>query len=79
MKKTVFLMIGTLTAVTAANAVTLSDLDADGDGMVTFEELTAVLPEISEEVFSTADLNADGMIDEEELTGAQDVGILPAS
>lgn len=79
MKKTVFLMIGSITLATAANAVTLADLDADGDGMVTFEELSAVLPDVSEEVFSTADLNADGMIDEEELTGAQDVGILPAS
>ncbi len=79
MKKTLtFATIGLL-AATAANAVTMEELDSDADGMASFAEVLAVMPDMTVETFELADLNQDGLIDTDELTAAQEAGILPAS
>lgn len=51
--------------------------DADGDGLVTFEELVAAHPEVTEETFAAADTNVDGTLDEEELAAAREAGLIP--
>lgn len=53
-------------------------LDADSDGMVTLEEVQAVMPEISAEAFVTMDTNGDGALDDAELSAAMEAGLLPA-
>lgn len=42
------------------------EIDGDGDGAVSFEELQAVRPEVTEDQFARMDTNADGVISEDE-------------
>lgn len=63
-------------AATAAFAT--SDLDADGDGILTMEEMTAVYPDFTEAQFADADTDGDGMINVDELAAARSLGIIPA-
>lgn len=77
MQKTLILSIGSIMAVSAANAATLETTDSNADGMVSFEELLVVAPDVSEETFRLADVNEDGMIDAEEFAIAQETGLLP--
>lgn len=60
-------------------AADVSELDTDGDGVVTLEELQAAYPEIAAEDFAVMDTNADGVLDDEELSAAQGAGLLPES
>lgn len=62
---------------TAAFAAT--EADANGDGMLTLDEVQAVFPEITTESFSAMDANADGALDGAEVAAAQDAGMLPKS
>nr|WP_257883704.1 hypothetical protein [Roseobacter insulae] len=52
--------------------------DANGDGVLTIDEVQAVYPDITAETFSTMDLNADGALDEAEVQSAQEAGLMPA-
>ncbi|MDJ1009357.1 MAG: hypothetical protein QNJ13_16195 [Paracoccaceae bacterium] len=79
MRKTLILVLGGAFAATMASAATLEEMDANADGMVTFDELLVVMPDVTEEAFTLADANQDGMIDAGEFSTAQDSGILPAS
>lgn len=79
MGKTLTLALGGLFAASMAFAVTLEELDGNADGLVTFDEMIAVSPDVSEDVFRLADVNEDGMIDAEEFVLAQETGLLPAS
>lgn len=51
--------------------------DADGDGLVTMEELTAAYPDVTEEAFTEADTNGDGALNAEELAAAREAGLIP--
>ncbi|SIO13098.1 EF hand [Rhodovulum sp. ES.010] len=53
-------------------------LDADGDGMVSFEEMRAVYPSTTEETFESIDSDGDGMVSEAELASAEEVGLIPS-
>ncbi len=66
-------------ATTAFAAGSLADMDANGDGLLTVDEVQAVYPEMTAEQFSEIDVNADGAIDDAEMSAAQDAGLLPAS
>ena len=63
------------TAVTAQE----TEIDSDGDGMISFGELVVALPETTEESFMAMDLNADGLLDAEEVAAATEAGLLPAA
>lgn len=78
MKQTLILATGSLMAATMLSAATLEEADANADGMVTFDELLVIAPDVSEETFRLADANEDGMIDVEEFGMAQETGLLPA-
>lgn len=78
MRRTIIVVSGALLSATVAGAATMEELDANADGAVTFEELLAVMPDVTEEAFTAADTSADGLIDAEELAAAQDAAILPS-
>jgi hypothetical protein len=53
-------------------------IDVNGDGMYSYAELTAVLPDISEADFGALDVSADGLLDAEEIAAGQEAGLLPS-
>ncbi len=53
-------------------------IDINGDGMYSFPELQAVMPEISEDDFTTLDVSGDGLLDADEIAAATEAGLLPA-
>ncbi|WP_071688965.1 EF-hand domain-containing protein [Nioella sediminis] len=61
----------------AALAAQGAPMDADGDGLVTLEELQAVVPEATEELFTTIDTDDSGTLDLAEVSRAIDMGLLP--
>ena len=63
-----------LVAVMAAEG---APLDADGDGLVTLEELQATMPETTEELFASMDSDDSGALDLAEVTQATEMGLLP--
>ena len=69
--------LGAALSLVATALVAQSMMDADGDGLVSFEELTDVLPDIDVETFNAIDTYGDGMADPSELAAARDAGLLP--
>ncbi len=67
-------------SVLLAASVSAEDLmlDANADGMVTLEEVQAVMPEVTAEAFVAMDSNGDGALDDAELSAAMDAGLLPS-
>lgn len=65
-----------LMAASAAGAALSAD--ANGDGVLTIDEVQAVYPDVTAEAFTTMDLNADGALDEAEVQSAQEAGLMPA-
>ncbi|WP_170363395.1 hypothetical protein [Ruegeria arenilitoris] len=62
-----------------ALAFAQSSADANGDGVLTIEEVQAVVPDMDADAFSLLDANGDGALDEAEITAAQEAGLLPPS
>lgn len=62
-------LIGALTASTAvfAGSISFQKADADQDGFLSFEEISVLMPDMSEEVFKTADVNQDSLLDPAEF------------
>ncbi|TCP63414.1 EF hand domain-containing protein [Rhodovulum bhavnagarense] len=71
-----------ITAMTAillfsTGAAFAAELDANGDGAVTFEEFLAVLPTTTEEAFAAIDTDASGALSAEEIAAAEEAGLIP--
>lgn len=71
-----------LTALTVTGLMlpTLSvaaDLDANGDGVMTIEEVQGMFPDVTPEAFSAMDTDADGVLSAEEALAGQDAGLMP--
>ena len=70
-----------LSAIVAAGLASPSwaatEIDADGDGMLSLEEVQAVYPDVTEEQFTEMDVNGDGALDDDEVTAAQEAGTMP--
>ena len=58
----------------AALAEKLREADKNGDQKVTFEELKAVMPKITQEQFARFDRNKDGVISKEDRVGGNEGG-----
>ena len=56
-----------------------TEIDANGDGLLSIAEVQAVYPDVTAEQFSSMDLNADGALDDDEVQAAQEAGLMPAS
>lgn len=62
-----------------AMAQTMADIDVNGDGKLTIDEVQAVFADVSTDGFCAMDLNADGALDADEVALAQEAGLMPAS
>ena len=76
MTKSIVTTFAFLASATIALAAT--EADTNGDGLLTIDEVQAVMPEISAEAFSAMDLNSDGALDAAEVQAAQEAGLMPA-
>ena len=67
------LVAGAVSVSTAALAqgVTFEDVDSNADGVVSFEEISAVITTVSEDAFKAADANQDGSLDADEFEAIQ--------
>jgi hypothetical protein len=54
-----------------------ADLDVNGDGVLTIDEVQASFPDMTADSFSAMDLNADGALDGDEVAAAQEAGLMP--
>lgn len=76
MKKIVIQTV-TIIALSATALSAQSEMDTDGDGLLSYNELLAAYPAMTEEVFTAIDTNSDGAVDADEMTVANDAGLLP--
>lgn len=56
-----------------------TDLDANGDGMLSVEEVQVAFPDVTAETFMAMDTNTDGLLDADEVALAQESGLMPAT
>lgn len=73
MKKIPYILAATALLVSStafAAGAGFAKVDANGDGRVTFEEISVAMPEVSEEIFKAADINKDGALSQEEYSEA---------
>jgi hypothetical protein len=52
------------------------DVDTNGDGLASFEELQAAYTDFTEQLFQQIDTNADGYIDGDEMSAAEEAGLI---
>ena len=78
MKKTTLALAALATLLTPmlASADMLAELDTNGDGVVTVDELQTVNPDMTAESFSEMDINDDGLLDADEITAAEEAGTI---
>lgn len=74
--KTIFLS-AVITASLAAASWAATNVDANGDGILTLEEVNTAFPDIEAGEFSAMDVNGDGVLDNSEVAAAQEAGLLP--
>ncbi|WP_298817467.1 hypothetical protein [uncultured Roseibium sp.] len=70
---TAAILVGAFTVSSAALAQGMSfeAVDSNQDGFVTFEEITAANPAMSEDLFKAADADQDSMLDPDEFATVQ--------
>lgn len=71
--------VGTMLAALIAApafALTVSDVDTDGDSLISFTEMVVMYPELTEEAFGAVDTSEDSFVDEAELTAALEAGVI---
>lgn len=71
----------TLALMVVAGSATAqsASIDVNGDGMYSFPEVQAAMPDMTEEIFVTLDVTGDGLLDATEIEAAVEAGLLPAS
>lgn len=74
-----YILTALIGAGLSAPAWAASNIDANGDGMMTLEEVQAVYPEITAETFAAMDADQSGALDEDEAAAAMDAGLMPKS
>ena len=64
---------------TAVPAVAQDEaIDINGDGMYSYAELRAALPDISEDTFAVLDTSGDGLLSADEIAAGTAAGLLPS-
>jgi hypothetical protein len=75
--KSTLLAAVVIAAPALAMAQSMADIDVNGDGLLTIDEVQAVMADVSTDGFSAMDLNADGALDADEVASAQEAGLMP--
>ncbi len=70
--------IAVLTVLAVPGFAQSAEIDINGDGMYSYPELQAVMPEMSEDDFVAMDTSGDGLLDADEIAVATEAGLLPA-
>ena len=67
-----------VTAISPALAMSNSavEVDTNGDGVLSLEEVQAVWPSVTTEDFETMDANVDGSLDDTEIKTAEEAGMM---
>ena len=73
-----FSTIALLGFAAGAGAQGVGALDANGDGVLTIDEVQLVMTELTAEEFAAMDINGDGALDGAEVDAAREAGLLPA-
>ena len=60
-------------------ALTISDVDTDGDSLISFDEMAVSYPDLTEDTFAEVDTSGDSFVDETELSAALEAGTIEAS
>ena len=55
----------------------IAELDTNGDGLITADELSAVFPDVTAETFAEIDADGNGAMDDEEMAAAVAAGLIP--
>lgn len=71
--------LAALTVPVLAISAGATEVDANGDGLLSVTEVQAVYPDVTAEQFSAMDLNADGALDDGEVEAATEAGMMPAA
>lgn len=71
-------MAALVTAISPALAMSNSavEVDTNGDGVLSLEEVQAVWPSVTTEDFEKMDANADGSLDDTEIKTAEEAGMM---
>ncbi|MEM8980675.1 MAG: EF-hand domain-containing protein [Pseudomonadota bacterium] len=76
--KHLILPIALLGAATAAWAMTsVTEIDGDGDGVLTLDEMQLAYPDMTAELFEIIDVDANGVVDADEIAAADAAELLP--
>ncbi len=59
-----------------AFAITISEVDTDGDSLASFTEMAEIYPELTEAQFGEVDTSDDNFVDETELAAALQAGTI---
>ncbi|AHD02226.1 hypothetical protein [Leisingera methylohalidivorans] len=71
--------VGTMMAALIAApafALTVSDVDTDGDSQISFTEMAVMYPDLTEAAFGEVDTSGDSLVDEAELAAALETGMI---
>lgn len=71
--------LGLVALPAAAMAADYVAADGNGDGMLSLEEVQAILPEVTTDIFIAVDADGDGLLNQDELAVAQTEGLMPAA
>ncbi len=77
MTRTRLIAASLITLPMAALAADYMAADTNQDGMLSYEEVQAILPEVTTDTFIAVDADGDGLINADELAVAQTEGLMP--
>ena len=75
----IVLALGALANSAIAMNEAIVEIDRNGDGLMTIDEVQAVFPDVSAETFAELDVNDDGALDDEEMVAGQAQGLIPVA
>jgi len=71
--------MGLMANAAIAQSETTIEVDTNGDGLMSIEEVLAVFPDVSAENFSQTDVDGNGVLDDDEMVAGQEQGLIPTS
>lgn len=79
MTKHIAIVLGLGVMAASALSATAGEIDSNGDGLMTIDEVQAVFPDVTAESFAEVDTNDDGALDDAEMVAGQEQGLIPAA